>query len=415
MKLYPYQDKIFQESLKAFESGDRQMIVVPTGGGKTVIFSSIIKHLGAKALIVAHTREIINQCKNTLNKMGVKGCRVQTIQWTAQYQKDFSDYDMLVIDECHRAGSSSYLGLIEMFKGKKVLGVTATPFRNDGTSVRKIFEKEINCMSLIDMIKEGHLCDFMGFRVKTDISLKGIRKNSYNNDFNCRQLTATINVKNRNNIIVDKYKEIAPDEKAICFAASVDHAKELARTFREKGVPSECISSLLTKEQRQKLVHQFKLGHIKVLVNCQVLTEGFDEPSVTCILLARPTCSNILYLQMIGRGSRRYLDKEFCKIIEFTDNEFEVSCIEGILDSRASLKMKNGELLSKFAGNLERILKEGGDSVVQKMELKNEKTWNPIYEKKATQWQLIYLRSKKLEVSPNLTEVEANKMILEAT
>lgn len=408
MKLYPYQQKIFDEAVLKFKETNRMMIVIPTGGGKTVVFCSLCKKFGVKSLIVAHTKELISQCENTLRKMNIKNADVMTIQKLHYYQYSVDDYEFLIIDECHRSASPSYVKLIEKFHQKKLLGVTATPFRSDGKWLFDLFGEKISPLSLVDMIKDGLLSDFEGYRVKTNVSLKGV--NTKEGDFLSSRLSSAINVRNRNEIIVNEYKKISPGEKALCFAASILHSQEIAKEFTRQGIPCASVNGELTKKQRSEYIQSFKNGDLKVLVSCQILTEGFDEPSITCLLMARPTLSKVLYMQMIGRGSRLYPGKNVCKVIEFTDNDYDVTSLEELISS--AIKKTNilhGERISDYENRVKPLLDEAEKTFTEKYSV----TRPNITQKLASEWQRKFLSQLGIKCHAKLTEFDANILIKE--
>ncbi len=408
MKLYPYQQKIFDETIRNFKTSNRQLIVVPTGGGKTVIFSHLAKFFNLKTLIIAHTKELITQAEKTLKMLNVRNAVAFSIQKACLNLSRLDDYQFIIFDECHRSGAPSYQKIINRFSSSKILGVTATPFRNDGQKLEDIFGKKICPISLLEMIESGLLSNFQGFRVMTDISLRGV--STKGGEFIASRLASVVNVKNRNSLIVREYLKLAPQEKTLCFAVNIDHSNELAAEFRKNGISSKSIHGLLSKNIRSQIIQDFQNGRIQVLVNCQILTEGFDEPSITCLLMARPTCSKVLYTQMIGRGSRLFPGKNCCKVIEFTDNEYDVSCIEDLVElPNKRFKIIEGEKLSSFSNRVKKQLEdETHTTFVEKMNI-----ISPFaYEKPATSWQLQFLRDKNIIFSEGLTQTTANHLIL---
>lgn len=384
------------------------MIVVPTGGGKTVIFSHIIQHLNLKTLVIAHTKELISQCRKTLDRIGVLNTDVFSIQKVSMKRHKLDNYKLLIVDECHRTGASSYMKLINEIPNAKVIGVTATPFRHDGIKLKEIFGSRISPLNMMDMINDKLLSDFEGYRIKTNISLKGLKKS--NGDLIASQLCSVINVKNRNELIVKEYTKISPGEKALCFAVNIAHSDELAKEFCNAGISASSVHGKTSKTERNQSLKNFKEGKIKILVNCQLLTEGFDEPSISCLLLARPTCSKVLYSQMIGRGSRLYPGKEVCKVIEFTDNDYDVSCLEDLMDQKIpTFPLQQGERLSSYGKRLSNFIGESDGTTFKEKMIIVPKS---IYEKIATPWQRKYLSDKNILWEEPLTEFTANQLII---
>jgi len=410
MKLYPYQKKIFDAAIEHYKHQNNLMIVVPTGGGKTVILSHLIKHFNLRTLVVAHTKELIDQCRNTLSIQNIKNAEVRTIQSCYRDVDKWSDFDFLIVDECHRSCTISYLKLIEKFNKKKILGLTATPFRSDGQKLEYIFGKKISPLNLIDMIENGLLCDFEGYRVKTSQSLRGI--STKKGDFVSSKLAAVVNVKNRNELIVGEYKNISPGEKALCFSVNIKHAIDLQKEFELNGISAKAVHGKLSRENRIEYIEQFKKDKIKVLINCQILTEGFDEPSVTCLLMARPTLSKVLYMQMIGRGSRNFPGKSTCKVIEFTDNSYNVCSLDDLLEkSSKTHTITRGERLSRFRKRINELLDDSGELVVEKYKVVEK----PFGERAATPWQINFIKKFNVEFSEDLTELQANEIISKIT
>ncbi len=412
MKLYDFQEKIVEHALYKFKTHKRQMIVVPTGGGKTVIFAYIIKTLDVKSLVIAHTKELISQAKQTLLKIGCVNTDVLSVPKANSLLKNgkLSSYKFMIIDECHRAYSLSYQKIIDFQTDALILGVTATPFRTDGNKLKEIFSQHTHSLSLTEMIRRGLLVDFEGYRVQTKISLDGVNQNK--KDFREDSLGAVINVSNRNELIVREYKKLAPGEKALCFAANIKHSIELAHKFNEEGIIARSLSGKINKKERNNIIKEFKTGQIQVLVNCKILTEGFDEPSITCLIMARPTCSKLLFTQMIGRGSRKFPGKQFCKIIEFTDNDFDVTSLDSLIkEAPKTIKLNHGERFSEFAHRVKKYMESTDYTITEQMTVIPPS----IYEQPASQWQLNYLRNKKIKFFLPLTERLANQLITDIT
>ncbi len=411
MKLYDYQQKIFDEVVEKYRTTNKLMMVLPTGGGKTVIFSHLASHFGVKTLIIAHTRELVAQAQKTLHKMHIQNVDVMTIQKVYMSRVNLKEYDFLIVDECHRSCSSSYLEIIESFKNKKLLGVTATPFRADGQFLIPIYGEKIQPLSIIDMINSGLLSDLSGYRVKTKISLKGVA--SQKGDFIGSKLASVINVSNRNSLIVKESQKIAPGEQSLCFCVDIRHATELTKEFVLKGIKAVAIHGRISKNERTKIINDFRNKKIQILVSCQLLTEGFDEPSITCLLMARPTLSKVLYIQMIGRGCRIFPGKSLCKVIEFTDNEYSVVDLESIFGStRVTTSLTRGEKISDFVKRVEKEEEGSPDVLVEKFSLMDA-ALERIPAKPATAWQKTFLNLSNKKYEENISEKEANKMIKE--
>jgi ATP-dependent helicase IRC3 len=231
------------------------------------------------------------------------------------YPKDY--FKAIVIDEAHHAAAQTYRRIIDYFDSPFLLGVTATPQRSDNTRLIDVFEEIVYYKSIQDLISDGYLCHLVGYRIQTgtDISKVEIQ----NGDYNQSQLEEEINTPQRNNSVVAAYNDLAPASKAIVFAAGVDHAGALATSFTKHSILAKVIVGTTPSEERSQILSDFKSGRTKVIVNVGVLTEGFDEPSLETIIIAKPTRSTLLYTQIVGRGTRLYDGKLHCTIIDMSD------------------------------------------------------------------------------------------------
>lgn len=243
----------------------RQLISLPTGCGKTVIFVLLAKKINVRTLIIAHTEELINQAVSKLKTVWpevdigiVKGDQddieaqvvVASIQTASKPKKlaklKKQNFGLMVIDEAHHATASTYNTVIEELDfftglaGKLLVGVTATPKRSDGVGLGSIFQEISFERSMHTMIRSGYLSPLLGKQVFTKVELSGVRNRR--GDFLSSDLSKVINISERNNLIVDKYVEFAPDrKKTLAFCVDVQHAKDLAIVFQEKGISAKPI------------------------------------------------------------------------------------------------------------------------------------------------------------------------------
>lgn len=343
--LRDYQEEALDAVLKARkENITRQLVVLPTGSGKTLLFCAVARSLGAPTLVLAHRDELVRQAadkfamvwpeasvgvvkaqENCHEGRDVVVASVQTISRPKRLA-EFGPgrFGFLVVDEAHHAAAASYLSVIRAlgFMGgdpeKLLLGVTATPFRGDGVGLGAVFQKIVYQRSILSMVRAGYLVDFRGLAVGTGTDLSGVREVA--GDFDESELEGVLNTANRNEIIVKAYLDHASSRKAVAFTAGVRHARDLAGAFREAGVPAEAVTADTPEGERRRILSAFRSGDVRVLTNCGVLTEGWDEPSLDCILMCRPTKSKALYVQVIGRGARPYPGKEDCLVVDFADN-----------------------------------------------------------------------------------------------
>lgn len=331
-KLKVYQLECIETIEHIFKTNNRQCIQLPTGSGKTWIFSEYLYRNSDRALIVCPSIDLKYQIIDSLNKFNVTDVsenlknntknHVVTIQALSRIQDKniLKKYDHLVIDECHHAQAKSYLETIKYVDKKcKILGLTATPERFDGKSILNIFNTISYSKNIKDMIEKGYLADICAYKIKTGqkIAKRG------SSDFRQIELKSLDN-QTRNSIIKKTFLENCSDKKTLVFCLNIQHSMQVAHILKEEGIKCEAVHGELPKGKRKELLDDFKKGKIKALTNCQILTEGFDEPSIEALIIARPTASKSLYCQMVGRGLRKHVNKEICYLYELTDNNYNI-------------------------------------------------------------------------------------------
>ena len=341
ISLRPYQREALQAINDFSEKGiNKQLVVLPTGAGKTVIFSHLpqFKQNSLPMLVLAHRAELLYQAKekiswsnpeldiqieqadNVAGYCDVVVASVPTLgraesERILKYPKDY--FKSIVIDEAHHAAAPTYRRILDYFNAPFVLGVTATPQRSDNTRLTDVFDEIVYYKTIQDLIEDGYLCSLVGYRIKTNTDISGVATNE--GDYVASQLEDAIDTPERNAHIVAAYNSLVPESKAIVFCAGVKHANNLASSFSATQVPTEVILGDTSTQDREHILARFKSGKTRVLVNVGVLTEGFDEPSIQSIILARPTRSTLLYTQIVGRGTRLYEGKPHCTILDFVD------------------------------------------------------------------------------------------------
>lgn len=332
-KLRPYQLEAQQAILEHRARGIRSQIVsLATGLGKTVVIATLPKLLSLRptdvTLVVAHRDELIEQtvdkmrAENPDARIGVEkaerradeDCQivVATVQTLAEKRLEefvrrfHRRIALFVIDEAHHAAAPSYRAIVDAILAQRpeamLLGFTATPNRGDGVRLVDVFEKIVYSMDARKAIDSGYLVPVKSFAVATATNLDDIA--SRGGDFVIGQLAAAVNTVDRNARIVAAYKQHTAGLKTLVFTASVEHARDVAEEFVANGVRAEWASGETPREERERIVRDFRADGIDVLVNCGLYLEGFDVPSVQVILNARPTKSTTLYTQITGRALR---------------------------------------------------------------------------------------------------------------
>ena len=346
IKLRDYQEEAIETIRETFKEWDRQYVCMPTGSGKTITFLSYAKQFHKKILVIVPSCQLLDQVYETALKFYEKKqisrrgntylekitdfhiCTIQSSR--GEYLKSVASYgfDLVVIDEAHHSQSESYIRLIKIIaphysKETCLLGVTATPDRADGQLLDQILGKRSFSLDVMTMIQNKQLSEIEGFSVKTKIDLSDIE--TRNGEFSLNQLFNKLCTKSRNDMIIDLYKNEMKDRKTIIFCINIKHSKIINQLLNEQGFSSCHIDGTMSNDQKTSILSGFRNGEFSILCNCQILTEGFDEPSIDGIILARPTRSRSLFIQMVGRGLRLFPGKENCKIIDIVDNHKNLS------------------------------------------------------------------------------------------
>ena len=346
-KLRPYQKAAVQAVLTRFrtEQQHRMLLYLPTGAGKTVIATHIIKALRSLAgfsqsrvLLIAHRREILDQTARTLRQhlpnlrvaieqgerssSAAADVTVASVQSLLRRKENYDpkSFELIICDECHRALAPSWEEVISYFYSHAshrtlLLGMTATPRRTDGKSALEMFEHAAFEISRTDLEDLGFLVPMQYFTVRTELKLDQVKLSG--GDFQVGALSAVMNTPELRATAVKAWLEQGQGKRTIAFCASVEHAHQLAADFQSIGVGAAVIDGK-TKD-RHLLLQRFAAGEFQILTNYGVLTEGFDDPGVACILMARPTTSPLVYTQCVGRGLRCAPGKPACVVIDIVD------------------------------------------------------------------------------------------------
>jgi superfamily II DNA or RNA helicase len=343
IKLRQYQDDAISKIILKKNAGiTKQLVVLPTGAGKTIVFCELIKRYfnDKNVLIIAHRDELIQQAKDKYefvagdaSNIGIftgqqkdfdKQITIASVQTMKNYLKPEhfkpDHFDLIICDEAHHATAATYMNIFKYFSDTLLLGFTATPTRCDNRKLNLIFNEIVYQKTIHDMInnKPAYLCRPIGMAVNTNIDISDIKTRM--GDFSQEQLEQYLDNYKRNQAIIDTYKRLCPDDKSIVFCINKKHSENISTLFNKAGINSAYIDADTPREKRTDILKNFSKGIIKVICNCGVLTEGFDEPSIQSVFLARPTKSESLYIQMLGRGLRLHPDKQYCKVIDIVDN-----------------------------------------------------------------------------------------------
>jgi ATP-dependent helicase IRC3 len=334
----PYQHEAVAALLATAVRGvQRPLLVLPTGTGKTIIFALLVQRRGGRALILAHRDELIQQAVDKLHlvdptiALGVVQAEhdehmaptvvasVQTLSRRPRLARLVPDFWTIVIDEAHHAPAPSYRRILEYCHawrpdGPLVVGVTATPARGDRQSLRQVFDDIVYQKTLVEMMQAGYLVDLRAMQVLLQADFDALR--TQHGDFVEAELESLLLEANAPAQVLAAFQAHAADRKALLFTPTVATAYAMAETFWTAGIPAEALDATTPLATRRAILQRLHTGATRVVANCAVLTEGFDEPSVDCIIIARPTQSAVLYQQMLGRGTRTYPGKTDCLVLD---------------------------------------------------------------------------------------------------
>lgn len=317
------------------DGGTIALLYHATGTGKTVTAVTDAKRVGKRTLFLAHTRELVTQARNKFEELwnsvdtGLyiaekkeKDAYVVcgSIQSVVQNIKEFKpeDFDYIIIDEAHHGTADSYKKVLGYFKPQFILGLTATPERSDGEDILELFKNVAHRLDLKTAVEIGELVPIRCIRVKTNVDLSTVRINGIK--YNSQELESKLFVPERNKVILDTWLEYVKDKKTVIFCASVKHAEEVADLFMSTGVIAEAISGATRTSKREQILNDYENGDINVLCACDLLNEGWDSPKTQVLFMARPTMSKTIYLQQLGRGTRKSEGKEYLMVFDFIDN-----------------------------------------------------------------------------------------------
>jgi superfamily II DNA or RNA helicase len=375
--LRPYQAECLARLLELYRDGKRRVLVsLPTGTGKTVIFAQFPRYFRMKKrlLVLAHREELLEQALDKFRdadpdlpvaieqaerrappESKVVIASVPTLARSGGKRLsrlDPSDFYLVVVDEAHHAVAPSYrtilghFGLFAPDTPRMLVGFTATPRRGDHQGMGQVFEEIGYARSLEEMIRARFLCPLSGWRVASGVDLDRVRVRA--GDFVESQLAEAVDVAERNALLLRAYRDLAPGRRCLVFCVNVAHAKEVAALFARGGVRAAAVWGAMPRGDRRETLRRLSAGELEVVTNCAVLTEGFDEPRIDCIIMARPTQSRLLYAQMVGRGTRLHPEKSDLLVIDVADNTRQHTLVglHALFDLHPGLDLKGANALA---------------------------------------------------------------------
>lgn len=380
IQLYPFQQEALEIMLNT-KPEEPSLIALPTGTGKGFLMGALANNINNRILMVVISTELRQQTYDKIKKFD-KNADVGFIQGrlddvnrkiciatrqSLTHRKstriermlEVGEFEYVIFDEAHIAVDQIKKIIDKLNKNIKIILLTATPFNPE---MNKIVKQIAYQKTILEMIEGDYLCEPRAIEVKSRTNLNGVRKIA--GEFNQRDLEDTINIEERNLLIVEAYKKYAINRKhTLCFTSGISHSEELAKEFNKHGLYAKSVDSTLSDLEREDIINEFKNGKLPILCNCGVLTTGFDFPPIDCIIIARPTSSKILFCQILGRGLRKAEGKKDCLIIDIKDiiRNFDLMDISSVFD----MSIKSGETVKEAQ---QRIKKEQEENEQRRIE-----------------------------------------------
>ena len=377
MILRPRQKLFVERSLAALDTHGNTLGVAPTGAGKTIMLSSVVQGslagTGAKAAVLAHRDELTAQNRTKFARVApaiassvvdagekswdgqVTFAMVPTLTRAANLDA-MPALDLLVIDEAHHAVADSYRRIVDRALQRnpmcRIYGVTATPNRGDRIGLRQVFSNVADQIRLGELIASGHLVPPRTFIIDVGVQedLRNVRRAG--DDFDMAEVARVMDQVPVTDAVIEHWREKAGDRQTVVFCSTVEHARHVTDAFGADGVAAALVTGDMPEAERRDVLADYAAGHIQVVVNVAVLTEGWDHPPTSCVVLLRPSSFKSTMIQMVGRGLRTVDPNEFpgvikrdCIVLDFGTSSQLHGCLEQ--DVNLDLRPGDGEALTK--------------------------------------------------------------------
>ncbi len=408
MELRPYQAEAKAAVFEQWDKGAlKTLVVLPTGCGKTIVFAKVAEDCvrqGYRVLILAHRGELLEQAADKIKKSTNLGCATEKAEQTclgswfritvgsvqsmqrekrlSQFSEDY--FNVIIIDEAHHCISDGYQKVLQHFPAAKVLGVTATPDRGDMRNLGEFFESLAYEYTLPKAIREGYLSPIKAMTIPLQLDLSGVSIQS--GDFKAGDIATALDPYLHQ--IADEMMKYCRDRKTVVFLPLVKTSQKFKEILNEKGFKAAEVNG--ESKDRAEVLEAFDKGEYNVLCNSMLLTEGWDCPSVDCVIVLRPTKVRSLYSQMVGRGTRLCEGKDHLLLLDFLwhTERHELCHPADLICEKKEVAQKMTENLEETAGcpmDLEEAERKASEDVIAERE-----------ESLAKQLQEMRTRKKKL-------------------
>lgn len=390
MELRPYQQEAKEAVFDEWEKVSKTLVVLPTGCGKTIVFAKIAEECvrrGKRVLILAHRGELLEQASDKIARATGLRCAVEkaeesclgswyriTVGSVQSMQREkrlarFSEsyFETIIIDEAHHCISDGYQKVLQHFPDAKVLGVTATPDRGDMQNLGQYFETLAYEYTLPKAIKEGYLSPIKALTIPLKLDLSGVSVQA--GDFKSGEIATALDPYLYQ--IADEMEKYCKERKTVIFLPLVKTSQKFRDILSEKGFQAAEVNG--ESKDRSEILEAFDKGKYNVLCNSMLLTEGWDCPSVDCVVVLRPTKVRSLYSQMVGRGTRLYPGKDHLLLLDFLwhTERHELCHPANLICDNEEVAKKMTENLEKAAGcpiDIEEAEKTASEDVVAQRE-----------------------------------------------
>ena len=384
MLLRPYQEVAINDAADALDKHGNTLVVAPTGAGKTIMLSALVgkrRGVSKDVLILQHRDELVSQNSTKFQRVNPE----LSASYVNASQKDWSGdavfamvqtlsrqnnlermpkVDLIVVDEAHHTVADTYQRIINAAKnaneGVQVVGFTATPNRGDKKGLRDVFTNCSHQIEIATLIREGFLVPPKTFVVDVGVQdeLREVRKTA--SDFDMADVEKIMNRRAINKRVVEEWKDKAGDRKTIVFCSTIRHAEDVCEEFVGQGVNAAVVTGNTPSDEREEILYDLAHGETQVVVNVAVLTEGFDAPPVSCVVLTRPCSYKSTMVQMIGRGLRTVDQEEFpgvvktnCVVLDFGTSVLTHGSLDDAVDLDGGGEAQSGDAPQKVCPECE--------------------------------------------------------------
>ena len=390
MLLRPYQEVAINDAADALDKHGNTLVVAPTGAGKTIMLSALVgkrRSVSKDVLILQHRDELVSQNSTKFQRVNPElsasyvnasqkdwgGDAVFAMVQTLSRHNNLEQMprvDLIVVDEAHHTVADTYQRIINAAKkaneGVQVVGFTATPNRGDKKGLRDVFTNCSHQIEIATLIREGFLVPPKTFVVDVGVQdeLRDVRKTA--SDFDMADVEKIMNRRAINKRVVEEWLDKAGDRKTIVFCSTIRHAEDVCEEFVKQGVIAHVVTGNTPSDEREEILHDLAHGETQVVVNVAVLTEGFDAPPVSCVVLTRPCSYKSTMVQMIGRGLRTVDQEEFpgvvktdCIVMDFGTSVLTHGSLDDSVDLDGAGEATSGEAPEKVCPECDSIVPLG--------------------------------------------------------